>query len=425
MPDLIVNTNLSAAAEVSASSVAGDGSSATFPFPSGTYGPLGSGLYGLTVNNQTASGPLTNATSYFVIGANNTSFSAPYGVTAFDDSTWYSDCESDSWYGTYCSGGSGSKPDYSVTLASPGQVCFEGSCVNVGASPTDVKTWGSGTGQSYYQDDGCNDVGSGEIQCFWTNSGWNGPGYAITSDYGSNTATIVNLASMSAVATIPVGSNPMAVVLDSNQQNAYVANYGSETISQINLAGNYVANTIYVGANPAALTLDPSGNSLWVGGSNYMANVNLSNFAVTNYWLQGQATSVGISQAQNSWICTTISSDHSTFTAQDAPLSNAWNVSTDLSMPISGTGYSGSGTSTTPAPYLGASAAVSAAYTNSLAVTSTPTGFAVIDLVKHQTILQGTTPSPVRGIAADAAQGVFYLTAPESNSVITVPLPVQ
>ena len=428
MPTAYVYNQGGLIATETASSVAPDGSSATFPFPSTTSNgyPLGSGWYSINVGNgSSAAGNYSFlGVGMFSVGAQATSQTTPYGITAFDDTTWSSNCMSDSWYGTYCSGGQGSKPDYSVTLASPGQVCFEGSCANVGAEPVDVRTFGSGTGQDYHEDDGCNDVGSGEIQCFWIDSGWNGPGYAITADYASNTATIVNLASMSVVATIPVGTNPMAVVLDSSQANAYVANFGSASISQVSLSSDAVVRTIAVGTNPAALALDPSGNSLWVGGLNYMANVRLSDFAVTNYGLEGQATSVAISQAQNSWLCTMISNDLSTFETQDAPLSNPSSYSTDVSMPTSGTDYAGGGTSSTPPPYLKAGAAVSATYGNGIAVTSTPTGFAVIDLVSHQIIEQGTTPGPLRGIATDPAQGVAYLTAPESDSVITVPLPI-
>jgi YVTN family beta-propeller protein len=426
MPTLTASLGTWAEPDVSASSVAGDGSSATFPFPSSTYGALGAGLYGVTVNNKTASGPLTDATGYFVVGSSDTTQTTPYGVTAFDNPHWYSSCVDDSWYGTSCSGAYWSSADYAVTLATPGKVCMDGSCASVGTEPVDVKTYGSGTEQDWYQDDGCEDVGSGEEDCYYEQGGVTPPAYAIVTNFGDNTADIVNLSNMSVAATISVGTNPTSVVLDASQTNAYVANYGSSSITEINLSSKAVVRTISVGSAPSTLSLDPSGNSLWVAGLNYISNISLSSYTVTSTnSVSGQVTSLVVSGGQNSWVFTSVSSDLSTFQSQDVAISSPTTFHSDAELATAGTPYSGSGTTTTPPPYLKASAVVSANYGNDIAITSTPTGFAVIDLGAHAVILQGTTPSAVRGIATDPAQGVAYLTAPESNSLITVPLPVQ
>jgi hypothetical protein len=66
---------------------------------------------------------------------------------------------------------------------------------------------------------------------------------------------------------------------------------------------------------------------------------------------------------------------------------------------------------------------VSADNNNRYAVTSTPTGFALLDLQTSSTMLTGTTPSAVRGVAIDPLAQMIYLTAPESNSFISVPGP--
>lgn len=39
------------------------------------------------------------------------------------------------------------------------------------------------------------------------------------------------------------------------------------------------------------------------------------------------------------------------------------------------------------------------------------------------TVLTGSTPYPIRAIAVDPNFGEVYLTVPDSNAVITVPLP--
>jgi len=68
-------------------------------------------------------------------------------------------------------------------------------------------------------------------------------------------------------------------------------------------------------------------------------------------------------------------------------------------------------------------AQVTASYGNRYAVTGTPTGFVVLDLQTQTTMLQSNTPSPIRAIATDPSQGIIYVTAPDSNTLITVPFP--
>ena len=92
-------------------------------------------------------------------------------------------------------------------------------------------------------------------------------------------------------------------------------------------------------------------------------------------------------------------------------------------MLMAGTFYIGNGTSSTPPPYLKSSVVITASSGNGIVVTSSPTGFVVLDIVAHTQIMQGTTASPVRGIAVDPLESLAYLTAPDSNSLITVPLP--
>jgi DNA-binding beta-propeller fold protein YncE len=77
----------------------------------------------------------------------------------------------------------------------------------------------------------------------------------------------------------------------------------------------------------------------------------------------------------------------------------------------------------TPGYQLASVSLVSADANNRYAVTSTPTGFALLDLQTQSTMLTGTTPSAVRGLAMDPLGQMIYLTAAESNSFITVPGP--
>jgi hypothetical protein len=56
-------------------------------------------------------------------------------------------------------------------------------------------------------------------------------------------------------------------------------------------------------------------------------------------------------------------------------------------------------------------------------ITATPTGFTITDITGHQVLVSETTPSPVTAIAVDANLNVAYLTMPDSNTLLTVPLP--
>ena len=424
MPQMNVYQGTTLISTATASNVSAGGTSATFSFPKPSSGSLGSALYTFNLTNENSAGIYQGiGAGFFSVGSNNTSETTPYGIDAFDTGSYVETCVT----GRPCtqSATTSSGSGYIDTLATPGKVCLNDSaCVAVGAYPTSVKAYGSAA-----KADGgsTNCVREGSIiSCTVTIDYLTEPQYAINTNYGSNTATIVSIPTMTVSATLSVGNQPVAVALDSKQTYAYVANYGSSSITKIDLATNSVVGTLAVGTAPASLALDPSGTSLWIGGLNYISNVNLSTFSVTSTTpVSGQVTSLGMSAAQNAWVFTAISSDLSTFSAEDVTISSPGTVHSDAVVATAGTLFSGSGTSSTPPPYLNSNVVVSASDGNGVAVTSSPTGFVVLDLVAHTQIMQGTTATPVRGIAVDPAQSVAYLTAPASNLVITAPLPTQ
>lgn len=56
-------------------------------------------------------------------------------------------------------------------------------------------------------------------------------------------------------------------------------------------------------------------------------------------------------------------------------------------------------------------------------VTATPTGFTITDVSGNIVLVSQTTPSPITAIAVDSKLNVAYLTMPDSNTLLTVPLP--
>jgi YVTN family beta-propeller protein len=259
------------------------------------------------------------------------------------------------------------------------------------------------------------------------------PSNAIVTNFGSNTVSILDTVNNAVLRTISVGTQPVTVVLNSNQSKAYVANYGSSGVSEIDLSTNTQSRVASVGTQPEALAMDPGGTALWVGGLNYITELDLSSLsAIQSLSVSGQVTSVAVSAGQNTLVYTTMatSGGSTTFQAQQASVSNGAIQGTYAQYTMSSSMYYAE-TITTGGPAPGApgwlmsgGALVSAPYGNRYAVVGTPTGFSVIDLVSKSEMLQGTTSGPVRGIATDQG-GVIYLTEPDANSLLTVPYPPQ
>ncbi|WP_307680246.1 beta-N-acetylglucosaminidase domain-containing protein [Streptomyces sp. V4I2] len=63
---------------------------------------------------------------------------------------------------------------------------------------------------------------------------------------------------------IAVGNNPGEVVVSADGRTAYAANQGSNTVSVIDVATDTVTATVAVGRVPAGLALTPDGGTLWV-----------------------------------------------------------------------------------------------------------------------------------------------------------------
>jgi len=404
----------------SASAVSEDGTDATFPSPTQAGGgSLAAGLYTFNMWNP---GPYTQPRfvggGFFSVGSNDTSRQAPYGVDAVTFNYAQQDCSFDG-LNVYC----GQYYTWStlggvLTLSATGQVNGTYGTITVGNQPTAIKAYGD---YHYYEDRGYGGFYQSDE-----------PSNAIVTNFGSNTVSIVDLINNSVVNTIAVGTGPIAVVLNSNQSKAYVANYGSASLSEINLSTNTQTRVAAIGAQPEALAMDPGGTALWVAGQGYISKLDLNSLsAIQSFSVSGQVTSVAVSAGQSTLVYTTVatSGGSTTFQAQQASISSGIVQGTYAQYSMSSSSYYaqaitvGGPAPGTPGWLMPGGALVSSTYGNGAAVIGTPTGFVVLDLVAKNEILEGSTPSAVRGIATDPFQGIIYLTAPDSNSLITVPLP--
>jgi YVTN family beta-propeller protein len=406
--------NLALVSQSSATSV--DGTSATFTFPTSSGSVLPAGHYPFTVANETSSGVYTNvAVGFFSIGSNSTSYTTPYGVDAADISSATTECKTTSKGSSTCGTTKNNTEVAVLTLASANQMVGYNTPVSVGTEPVAVKVYDT-TSQTTVHDEGS----STSISTTTT-----APSQAIVANFGSNNVSIVNLNTNAVTATIPVGTEPAAIVLSSNQSTAYVANFGGSSISIIDLSSDTETGAIAVGASPAALALDPSGTALWVGGDNYISEINLSTLtAESTTQVDGQVSSIACSSGENALVYTVVSGN--SITPEQAQLSTGQFVASYATVSIPSSNFVANTTGATATPpnwFMVQGALVTASYGNRYAVTGTPAGFAVLDLQTQTTMLQGSAPSAVRGIATDPNQDVIFATAPDSNSVITVPFP--
>ncbi|MGH9264317.1 MAG: beta-propeller fold lactonase family protein [Acidimicrobiales bacterium] len=90
------------------------------------------------------------------------------------------------------------------------------------------------------------------------------PGRAYVANTVSDTVSVVDTATNTVVATIPVGDQPNALAVRPDGTRVYVANGGSDTVSVIDTATNTVVATIPVGNFPQGVAVRPDGARVYV-----------------------------------------------------------------------------------------------------------------------------------------------------------------
>ncbi len=80
----------------------------------------------------------------------------------------------------------------------------------------------------------------------------------------SNSLTLIDTASRSVMAELPVGIDPRSVTVDDAGSRAYIANHGSASISVIDLATRQVITTVAIGSRPYGLIVSPAADRIYV-----------------------------------------------------------------------------------------------------------------------------------------------------------------
>ena len=79
-----------------------------------------------------------------------------------------------------------------------------------------------------------------------------------------NTVSVIDPATQSVIATVPVGSGPKGVAVTPNGRFVYVVNQLGNTVSVISAASNTVVATVPVGVFPTAIAITPNGTFAYV-----------------------------------------------------------------------------------------------------------------------------------------------------------------
>jgi len=87
---------------------------------------------------------------------------------------------------------------------------------------------------------------------------------AYVTNIAAGTVSVIDTATNTEIAVIPVGSQPIAVAILPNGTRAYVANQNSASVSVINTATNMVIATIPVGEGPSGVAVSPNGLRVYV-----------------------------------------------------------------------------------------------------------------------------------------------------------------
>ena len=88
--------------------------------------------------------------------------------------------------------------------------------------------------------------------------------FAYITNQGSNTVSVIDTASNTVTATVPVGSVPFGVAVTPDGAFVYVANANSNTVSVIATASNTVTATVPVGVAPFGVAVTPDGALVYV-----------------------------------------------------------------------------------------------------------------------------------------------------------------
>ncbi|MGH6795069.1 MAG: YncE family protein [Methylocella sp.] len=88
--------------------------------------------------------------------------------------------------------------------------------------------------------------------------------YVTINSGNPGTVSVINTASNTVVATVPVGGQPIGVAVTPDGKHAYVTNQSNDSVSVIDTASNTVVAAVPVGGLPSGVAITPDGQHAYV-----------------------------------------------------------------------------------------------------------------------------------------------------------------
>lgn len=308
----LFSMSLTNPANVAALSVASDGSSAIFPYPTNPGGtPLPAGPYITTITTDPpGADQTTNGMEPIYIAHDETTYPSAFAVAAATPSDLIVDrgqqdvfgdgtCDGEAYEYSYQTGGN---QIALVTLPTLGKLAIGSAShtISVGTNPTVVLPYNDQEVDNYTQIDRCN-TESETIT---------GAQSALVVNTGSNNVSLVNIGTYPyPTGTVQVGNQPVSAAINPAGTFAYIANYSDSTISEVNLQTVQNTRTLSVPSHPTAVSFDYNGN-LWVGGQGYLQLINIASWTVwTTFPLDGTVAGMSYDTRQGAFVCTLLQTE--------------------------------------------------------------------------------------------------------------------
>src|SRR5437762_1855554 len=126
---------------------------------------------------------------------------------------------------------------------------------------------------------------------------WAGAPQAYITNLSDGTVSVIDTASNTVMATVPVGNFPNGVAVTPDGAHVYVANVVDGTVSVIETAGNTVTATVPVGLFPFGVAVTPDGAHVYVanqGGGNVSVIATASNTVTATVTVGPSPTGVAV-----------------------------------------------------------------------------------------------------------------------------------
>ncbi len=221
--------------------------------------------------------------------------------------------------------------------------------------------------------------------------------FAYVTNRTDATVSVIDIASNTVVATVPVGNNPYSATVSHDNARVYVANFNDNSISIIDATNNTVTTTLTnVCTNPAWVTLTPDGSEVWVSCFNggIVQRLNLASNTITGT-VTGMSRPIGIAFKHDGSRAYIVSNSGSTLRVID--------TATNAQLASIGTGFNAIDVSIDPTDHY--------AYV----VANGDNRIDILDLTGHASPNYYSLPSPPVALTLNSAGTRIYTTTNSGN----------